>query len=225
MNIKIDYFDNIINLKEDKTWSIEIENPKCFFRTVNNFIEISNGSQIEELYFFDNENNEINLANKLLIVTDYFNINNTLKKYSNNLQKYIIKETKEEIVNDLSLKYKQLIEKFSKSLSNIDLPITINNEFNLEQLLKLIKPTINNSLNLLKNLYLIIDLEKTFKINKLIIFVNLKQYLTKEEIKELYKYAIYNKISIMLIENNGYNVSLENEIKLLIDSSLDEYML
>ena len=55
--------------------------------------------------------------------------------------------------------------------------------------------------------------------------MNLKQYLTKEEIKELYKYAIYNKISIMLIENNGYNVSLENEIKLLIDSSLDEYML
>lgn len=225
MNIKIDYFDNIINLKEDKIWSIEIENQKCFFRTVKNFVEISNGLQIEELYFFDNENNEINLGNKLLIVTDYFNINNTLKKYSNNLQKYIIKETKEEIINDLSLKYKQLIEKFSKSLSNIDLPITINNEFDLEQLLKLIKPTINNSLDLLKNLYLIIDLEKTFKINKLIIFVNLKQYLTKEEIKELYKYAIYNKISIMLIENNGYNVTLENEIKLLVDSSLDEYML
>lgn len=224
MNIKIEYLDNILKIC-DNIQSLEIENKKYFFRTVNNFIEMSNGSLLEEVYCFDNEKNEINIAGRILVVTDYFEMDSIFKKYTNNLQKYIINETDETIVNDLSIKYKQLLDKFSKSLSEIDLPIKINNEFSLEQLIKLIKPTIKKSSNLIENIYLLIDLEKIFQIHKMIVFVNLKQYLTKEELTELYKYALYNKVSIILIDNQSYNISLENERKLLVDNNLEEYML
>lgn len=225
MNIKIDYFDNIINLNEDKVNAIEIENMGCFFRTVSNLIQISNGFLIEDIYCYDNENNEINLSNKLLIVNDYFDLTNVLKKYNTNLQKSIINEIKEDKLNELTLKYKQLIDKLKSSISEIDLPIKLNDEFSLEQLIKLTKPTIETKENLINNLYLLIDLEKIFKINKLLIFVNLKQYLTKQEILEFYKYTIYNKVPILLFDNKSYSISLENEVKLLVDDNLDEFML
>lgn len=224
MNIKIEYFDNIINTYEN-IQALEIEDKKCFFRTVNNFISLSDGLLVEDIYCFDNDKNEINISNKILVVTDYFNMNNIFKKFVNNLQKYIIIETDDTTINDLSLKYKQLLEKLSKSFSEIDLPVRINTEFNLEQLIKFVKPTVETSNNLIDNIYLLLDLEKIFKLHKLIVFVNLKQYFTKEELIELYKYAIYNEIMMILIDNNSYNLSLEYEKKLLIDDNLDEYVL
>ena len=43
MNIKINYLDNILPITEDKVTTLEIENKGCFYRTVMNFINISNG--------------------------------------------------------------------------------------------------------------------------------------------------------------------------------------
>ena len=225
MNIKINYLDNILPITDDKIISLEIENKECFYRTIVNFIQISAGELIEDFYFFDNQKEEIKLFNKILLITDYFNFDIVLKKYSTHLQKMIIENTNEEIVNDLAILYKKFIEKIKKSFESIDFSINFNDEFSLEQIVKFIKPTIKTSKSLLNNLYLIIDLEKTFNINKILVFVNLKQYLTKEEVEEFYKYCIYNKIKILLIENKSYQSTLQNEQKLIIDNDLDEFML
>lgn len=225
MNIKINYLDNILPITDDKIISLEIENKGCFYRTIVNFIQISAGELIEDFYFFDNQKEEIKLFNKILLITDYFNFDIVLKKYSTHLQKMIIENTNEEIVNDLAILYKKFIEKIKKSFESIDFSINFNDEFSLEQIVKFIKPTIKTSKSLLNNLYLIIDLEKTFNINKILVFVNLKQYLTKEEVEEFYKYCIYNKMKVLLIENKSYQNTLENEQKLIIDNDLDEFML
>ena len=72
---------------------------------------------------------------------------------------------------------------------------------------------------------MLIDVEKLLKIHTLQIFVNLKQYLTKEELIEFYKYAIYNNVQILLVDSQTYGISLNNEKKLVIDENLDEFML
>ena len=56
-------------------------------------------------------------------------------------------------------------------------------------------------------------------------FINLKQYLTNDELLELYKYSIYCQIPIVLIDSQTYGTSLKYEKKLIIDSELDEFML
>lgn len=55
--------------------------------------------------------------------------------------------------------------------------------------------------------------------------MNLKQYLNKVELIELYKYSIYNGVNIILIDSQAYGVKMEYERKLIIDNSLEEYML
>ena len=225
MNIKINYFDNVLPITEDTVMSLEIENKGCFYRTITNFITISNGELIEDIYFFDNNQQEIKMFNKLTVISDYFNLDLILKKYITHLQKLIVDNTDEISTNDLAVLYKKITTKIKQIFKNIDFQIIFNDEFSLEQLLKLIKPQIEIYDSFIKNLYLIIDLENAFKLSKLLIFVNLKQFLTKEELSEFYKYCIYNKISILLIDNFSHDISLEHEKKLVIDIDLDEFML
>ena len=70
-----------------------------------------------------------------------------------------------------------------------------------------------------------IDIENILGTKDILIFVNLKQYLTKNELEELYKYTIYNEVSILLIDSQCYGGTLNNEKKLIIDENLDEFMI
>ena len=95
----------------------------------------------------------------------------------------------------------------------------------MENLFKILKISINKKDSLIDNLFLIIDLENKFKLNKLLVFINLKQYLSKEELIEFYKYCIYNNVMIILVDSQTYGTTIKYEKKLIIDSNLDEYLL
>jgi len=69
------------------------------------------------------------------------------------------------------------------------------------------------------------DIENVFKIDVLLVFVNLKQYLSTNELAELYKYSLYNDVQILLIDSQSYGATIDNEKKLIIDSNLDEFLL
>ena len=64
-----------------------------------------------------------------------------------------------------------------------------------------------------------------FKEKGILVFINLKQYLSKNELLELYKYSIYNQVQIILIDSQSYGVTLEYEKKLIIDDNLEEIVL
>ena len=55
--------------------------------------------------------------------------------------------------------------------------------------------------------------------------MNLKQYLTKEELLEFYKYATYNSIKLIMIESTRYDYINDYEKIVIIDKSLDETMI
>ena len=78
--------------------------------------------------------------------------------------------------------------------------------------------------NLLKKLYTLIDLITELQNYELLIFVNLKQFLSKEELNEYYKYAIYNHVSLLLIDNISYGIAQNYEKKLIIDDNLEEFI-
>ena len=89
----------------------------------------------------------------------------------------------------------------------------------------MLKYSINNKEELLDNLLLLIDLETILNSNKVLCFINLKQYLSKEELEELYKYATYNSVNFILIDSIKYNCIKEYEKLIIIDENLEDYML
>lgn len=225
MKIKINYLENIIQLNDEQVLCIEIENKNYFYRLISNLYSIINSEIVEEITVYDNEDKELNISNKTKIFINFFNFEFDSKKYTNDINKYIINEMDENDKINLLKSYNKLIETFIKILNKSDLPLQILEDITVDNIIKNLKLTINSKNSLLDNLMLLIELEKTLKTNNLLIFVNLKQYLTNQELIELYKYSIYNKIKILIIDSQSYGGTLDYENKLIIDSNLDEFML
>ena len=225
MKLKVNYFENIISLNNDNVQVIEIENKKTFYRFISDLYAMKNGDKLNEVYFYNELNEEININEKIEVYTDFFNLDFNSKKNLSSLNKCIINylspDTKEAILNNFQKLYKII----SKHLFDFDLPLGISDNVNLEDVLKLMKISINNKNDLLDNLLLLIDLERLLKVNNILFFVNLKQLLSKDEIIEFYKYAIYNNTKIVLIDSQSYGIKLEYENKLIIDENLDEFVL
>ncbi len=224
MKLKVNYFDNFIDIFNNNITTIEILNKKYFYRLIKDLMEIEIGIPTEDI-IFSNNNEIINLSGKINIITDYFQFNFDSKKYNNFITKYVANSINDNGKNSIIKNLKNLNLSIKKELNKFDLPLSISNEETFENIIKSFKIVINNIDNdLLENLLLIIDIEKTFKINNIIVFVNLKQLLTNDELVELYKYAIYNEIKLIMIDSNYYENKLNYENKLIINDDLTEFI-
>ena len=217
MKMNVKYFDNEINLSNDNIYSIEIENKKYFYRLVRDLYEIEKGNTVEDIDFSE----EKSFVPRIKIFLNFFDFDFNSKKYINEIINNISEEERDKILKTNN----KLLKELSIFFNNLDLPITIEDDFTIDNILKMFKIKINCKEELLDNLLLLIDLEKELNSNNILFFVNLKQYLIKEEIKEFYKYSIYNQIKIVMIDSQSYGVNLDNEKKLIIDDNLDEFML
>lgn len=224
MKLNVNYIDNSLNINDSNVLCVEIENKKYFYRFIKDLTNISNGIGNEDVIVYEDDK-EINLTNKIKILVNYFDLELNNKKLSNDIVKYINDNIDEEIKFKLSQKILKIIKIYKNVLNEFDIPLVIDENLSVESITKNLKISLDEKSELLENLLLLIDLERTIKCNELLVFVNLKQYLSKEELNELYKYSLYNKIKIMLVDSQCYGVTLNYEKKLIIDESLEEFVL
>lgn len=221
MIIDIDYLENQILMLDDYIINLEVENKKYFYRLVKDFYDLSSGNEIDAIKFFVNGKEE-NITEKVSIFTNYFVFDE--KKYSLSINKYLINAINEQDKELLIKEYHQLVKKYNNVIDKVDLPVTIDYDIGIEKIIKLIKVDINFTNELLNNLLIILDIERELSINKILIFVNLKQYLTKEELNELYKYSLYTNVKIILIDSQSYGICQNYEKKYIIDENLVEFV-
>lgn len=225
MKLCIKYIDNNIEINNNEIQAIEIENKRYFYRVVDDLYSINNGNVVDDIILLDENNKEINYSNKFKLFVNFFDFCLNSKKYTNDISKYITNNINEENKDLLIKQYNKIINVYKKILNDIDLPLSIDSEINIENITKLMKISINTKKDLLENLFTLIDLETLFQTKNILIFVNLKQYLSQEELEELYKYSIYNEISLLIVDSQSYGTTINNEKKLIIDENLDEFML
>lgn len=225
MKIKINYFDNEINFNNEFINVIEIESKNYFYRFISDLNRIVNEGYSDDVIFINDDNSEKNMNGKLKVVVDYFDFNFDSKKYTNDILKYVNGSMNEDDKKDLYNLYNKIVKMYDKILNEVELPLSVESDISIENITKFMKVSINKNNGLLDNLLLLIDLERVLKLNNILFFVNLKQYLTKAELIELYKYAIYNQVSILLVDSQSYGTTLYYEKKLIIDNNLDEFMI
>lgn len=225
MKINCNYIDNSIIFDDDKINVIEIENKKIFYRFVRDLYSISNGDVLEEFVYLNNNNIEINLVNKIKIINNYFDFDFTSKKYGVEIIKKLVSNINDEDKDAIIVLQNRIYQKVNKQLQKFDIPLFISNDIDIGTVLKNLKIEIKEYNNILNNLFLLIDIEKTFNLSNILIFINLKQYLSDKELKELYKYSIYNSVKILLVDSQHYNNVNNFEKKLYIDTDLVEFMI
>lgn len=225
MKIKIDFIDSIIDFDVSNVYSFEIHNKKYLYRISSLFYTISNGDLPENIECFNKDNNEIKINNKVRFFSEYFDFGFDSKKYSTDITKYILSNIEQYESENILKAFSKLCKLIDKELQKTDLPISVSTDEGIDNVIKMFKLKINQKDDLLENLLLIIDLEVALNSNKILCFMNLKQYLNKEEIVEFYKYVTYNSIRIIMIESTKYDYFNDYEKVITIDQNLEESMI
>lgn len=107
----------------------------------------------------------------------------------------------------------------------IDIPITIKNDFDFESIIKSFKFEVNFFDNLLNNLIDLLEVKLNLSKEKIYVFINLKSYLSNEDLLELYKYIFAKNINSIFIDTNKYDDLNDNVNKIIIDTDLDEFVI
>ena len=225
MKLVINFLDNDLYINSERVLSIEVENKSYFYRIVNCFNSLYVGDKIDEINFYDEKFNEINLNNKILIMYDFFNFDFNSKKNISKIYKLIEDNLDEKSLQSFNSLYYKLLKILKNELNYLDINIKLDEEYKMENILKIVKLSIEKKDSLMDNLFLLIDLEKILKVNEVLVFVNLKQYLSKDELKEFYKYIVYNNLCAVFVDSQTYGIADNMENKIIIDDNLNEFVL
>ena len=78
---------------------------------------------------------------------------------------------------------------------------------------------------IIEKLFKLVELVQCLDLAKLIILVNVKQYLDSDEIVEFYKYCVYNNVKLLVLERGSEVSPLERERILFVDENFDEFFI
>ncbi len=225
MKINVNYIENELIVEDNKILNIEIYNKKFFYRFIKDLNLIENGNTIEEIIAFNKQNEEITLTNKIEILSDFLDFDLYNKKYSSDFQKYIVKNSEEKNIDKIVKEYSKVYDSISNIVNLIDIPITIKNDFDFESIIKSFKFEVNFFDNLLNNLIDLLEVKLNLSKEKIYVFINLKSYLSNEDLLELYKYIFAKNINSIFIDTNKYDDLNDNVNKIIIDTDLDEFVI
>lgn len=225
MKINVNYIDNELILEDNKILNIEIYNKKFFYRFIKDLNLIENGNTLEEITAFNKQNEEITLTNKIEILSDFLDFDLYNRKYSSDFQKYIVKNSEEKNIDKIVKEYSKVYDSISNIVNLVDIPITIKNDFDFESIIKFFKFEVNFSDNLLNNLTDLLEVKLNLSKEKIYVFINLKSYLSNEDLLDLYKYICSKNINSIFIDANKYEDSNNYVNKIIIDTDLDEFVI
>lgn len=204
MNLEIFQLDNSLPFNDTSVIIVEVENIKFYRSLIESFHCISEfETPAIEMRLYEN-NEEVNIANETVIITDILHFDFKQRVFITKIYKQLEKQyhnNKEiDLIADQLVELRQLI---GIQLNDYDLPLQLNEEVKLSSLYKLFNVTI--------------EVETESILN------NVRCYFVEQELLEVYKYALYKNIKLLLIEPTFKKGKLQYERKLQIDNDYIEF--
>lgn len=175
-------------------------------------------------FVLSKNNKELKLNSELDLVIDLFNLDlnsrKNITKVYKDLNSSAFNEENYQITNDFKI---SLINYMDNLIHSYDLPLEYNLDFDLSGVFKTLNLVLeSNSSNLLESILQYIEVSLKLLSTSCFVFVNLKNFLSYEELEQLYKFVHYNKINILLLESHFEEKTNPCEIHYLIDKDLCE---
>ena len=215
-------FNSPINITEGLPNILVVEDKHLFYKLVYDLIKQSEGAEGNWIL---SENSKIYSISKTVnVIVDFFHLNFNskpiLSKLYSNLKE--ISSQSDLYMDTISLK-QSIIEYFEKINLELMLPVEIDTEFDITSIFKMLDVRFSEKdCELVESINIISTILRDLTGNKLIVLVNLINYLSEEEIEILYRDLYYNKYSVLLIENKWNRIKRENEKVFIIDDDLCE---
>ena len=193
-----------IEIEENTIYTLVFENKIYYRENIKELINQHKGNEGNYIYSYDNK--EISFEKCSYIITDIFNIEinskKILAKIYNSLLKQIIDDTVE--YNELTTYIRAYFEKL---IFNSPFEVEQGEEIDTNSLLKLgdFRIHVEDDDDIVEKFIKFLKVLVQLCGINIIFIVGLHNVFTDEEIKEIYKEACVNKISIINIEYQQFN--------------------
>lgn len=111
-------------------------------------------------------------------------------------------------------------------LSEFTFDIYYKDDISIQDYLKAfgIKIETLSYISFLDKLIAFIDIISELELCSILILCNIKSYFKNEQLIEIYKFAQYKQIKLLLIEPKISDICLKNERKMVIDEDFHDYL-
>jgi CRISPR-associated protein Csn2 len=205
-----------IVLDESQATKLVIENPRIFTAIVQELLVQSKG---DEGRFVLSENNKIlSICDNIMMIINPFSIDYNERKIVSKLYGKL----KSEIQTEFSIVMNQLlsgmIHFIEQVIDTVDYPLNYTDNIDINAFLKLmeIKILVTDE-DLPGQVMEYIRIMNQLLCYTIFVFVNFNAYLDISEITQLYEYAMYQKIYLLMIECSMGELRYDNERIYIID--------
>lgn len=231
MILKIFSFENDIDFSKNHINVLQIQNKKLFAKMVSSFNNMCKGLSVEcdEVITLLEQDEIVDFTKNVLFVVDFLNFDFNQRRIQTVLYQYIDKIIKlePEILSNINNLQDSIHIEFMSIMEEFPFEILCKKDSSILDILKMygIRIKANVDEKIIEKLFKLVELVQCLDLAKLIILVNVKQYLDLDEIVEFYKYCVYNNVKLLVLER-GLEVSpLERERILFVDENFDEFFI
>ena len=204
---------------------LQIENSALFARVCLSLLS-GEGRFALEPYTIWQEDSELKPKDSLMVISDMLNLPWDDRAF----MATVIKQMEREFLEDEELRGKmEAAEAFLRErLDSLDMGFNADYEFALQWDLKRYLKYLGFGASycpdksLLDNLLNFLSLALDSGCKRVLVFVNLKNFLTETELEVLYEHVFYSKLAVLLLENKVDDNVYEYEIKHVVDQHFIE---
>lgn len=195
------YFD-VIEVTEDYPETLIIEEPVLFRNVIDELnYQISNDDG--DYVLSDSSSKILSLSKSMMLITDIYNLDIYTKQLKNKLTNIVVNN-----YSDVEGK-EQLIEMLNeigvRIINNLPYSATYKSNIVFNDIVKFLDFSFDYStLTFLESLTEIISTSFEILKYKVLVTVNLKDYLEKKELEEITKYIVYKKIPLLMLERHQH---------------------
>ena len=231
MILKIFSFENDIDFSKNHINVLQIQNKKLFVKMVSSFNNMCKGLSVEcdEVITLLEQDEIVDFTKNVLFVVDFLNFDFNQRRIQTVLYQYIDKIIKlePEILSNINNLQDSIHIEFMSIMEEFPFEILCKKDSSILDILKMygIRIKANVDEKIIEKLFKLVELVQCLDLAKLIILVNVKQYLDSDEIVEFYKYCVYNNVKLLVLERGSEVSPLERERILFVDENFDEFFI
>lgn len=197
-----------------------VENAKEYRKVCLEFFNEFNGTMESEFVLSENSN-ILQMSKNILLFWDYFSLDINNRKILNEINSLILEKLQAyDFAEKMCQINKLILEINDKILEDFDFKIVYDEEFGTDKLIKISSYKISESNGFLEKILAYIKIYSSLKPVKMIVFLGLAQFLSKDEIETLAKNIEYLGLGLLLVERSDYK--LDSFQRILVDNDLCE---
>lgn len=219
MKLVIPRYGISITLPENQVSILTVENPEAYAWIVGDLWRQCNGQAGEIILSEIDE--PFKISSKMELIFNPYGINcnerKVLSKLYSEIQTYCHESFEEKFMQINS----EAISLLEKLFTMVSYPMTIQYEMNFEGLLKLFDAKIDiEKVDIATYMLEYMKIKKKILKVDVFVIINLKQFLSDEELMELYKSLWYEKIFLVILEGVETRPCISGEKRILLDYDL-----